>query len=42
MVQGQNYEKFALNCLEPFFKEKNDETIEQINRINDGVKNHLV
>ena len=38
MVQGQNYEKFALNCLEPFFKEKIDETIEQIYKINDGVK----
>ena len=38
MVQGQNYETFALNCLEPFFKEKIDETIEQINKINGDIK----
>ena len=38
MVQGQNYEKFALNCLEPFFKEKIDETIEQITKINEDIK----
>ena len=41
MVQGQNYEKFALHCLEPFFKEKIDETIEQINKINDEIKESL-
>ena len=28
MVQGQNYENFAMNCLEPFFKDKIEETIE--------------
>ena len=38
MVQGENYEKFALNCLEPFFKEKIDETIEQITKINEDIK----
>ena len=28
MVQGQNYEEFALNCLKPFFKEEIEEHIE--------------
>ena len=41
MVQGQNYEKFALNCLEPFFKKKIDETIDQIKTINDEIKESL-
>ena len=38
MVQGQNYESFALNCLEPFFMRKIDETIEQIDKINGDIK----
>ena len=41
MVQGQNYEKFALGCLEPFFKEKIDDTIEEINKINENIKESL-
>ena len=41
MVQGQNYEKFASNCLEPFFKKKIDETLDQITKINDEIKESL-
>ena len=41
MVQGQNYEKFALSCLEPFFQVKIDETIEEITKINDDIKESL-
>ena len=38
MVQGQDYENFALNCLEPFFKDRIEETIEQITKINGDIK----
>ena len=38
MVQGQDYENFALNCLEPFFKDRIEETIEEIRKINDDIK----
>ena len=41
MVQGQDYENFALNCLEPFFKDKIEETLEQITKINDDIKMSL-
>ena len=41
MIQGQNYENFAMNCLEPFFKDKIEETIEQITKLNDDIKDSL-
>ena len=41
MVQGQNYENFTMNILEPFFQEKIEETIEKITKLNDDIKNSL-
>ena len=38
MVQGKNYEDFALNCLQPFFMEKIELSKERIMKINDDVK----
>ena len=41
MVQGKNYDKFALNCLEPFFRRQIECNIEKITLFNNGVKEAL-
>ena len=41
MVQGKNYDKFAINCLEPFFRRKIQNDIEKITQFNNGVKDAL-
>ena len=41
MVQGQNYEKFALECLEPFFIQQIQVSKEEIFKFNNDVKNSL-
>ena len=37
MIQGKNYESFAVNCLVPFFTSRIEEDMEQINKFNDKV-----
>ena len=41
MVQGKNYDKFAINCLEPFFRRKIESNIDKITLFNNGVKETL-
>ena len=41
MVQGRNYENFAVNYLEPFFIEKIDSVAEKITKFNDDMKDAL-
>ena len=38
MVQGKNYEDFALNCLQPFFMEKIENAKERIRKVNNDIK----
>ena len=42
MVQGKNYVNFAVSCLEPFFTEKINAKIENVDKFNDGVCKILV
>ena len=41
MVQGKNYEHFALNCLQPYFQQKIDLSSEKIKNFNNVVKSTL-
>ena len=41
MVQGRNYENFALNYLKPFFTEKIEAETDTITKINEDVKGAL-
>ena len=41
MIQGKNYEKFAIDILKPFFAQKIEFSKEKIIRINDEVKKNL-
>ena len=41
MVQGKNYEKFATDCLQPFFIEKINQTIDKITKFNNDVQDSL-
>ena len=38
MVQGKGYEHFAINCLEPLFKQKIGESLDRIDNFNNDVK----
>ena len=38
MVQGKNYEKFAINCLQPFFVQRIEQSKDQIKNFNNCVK----
>ena len=41
MVQGKNYEQFAVNCLQPFFQQKIQESLDIINKNNANIKEAL-
>lgn len=41
MVQGKNYENFAVNCLKPFFTHKIDCSLDIITKFNNDVKDTL-
>ena len=41
MVQGRNYDKFALDCLQPFFRNKIEPAKENITKFNNDVKDAL-
>ena len=41
MVQGKNYENFAVNCLKPFFEEKIQESIQNITKYYDNIREAL-
>ena len=41
MVQGKNYEQFAVNCLRPFFLKKIQESLDDINKYNINIKEVL-
>ena len=41
MVQGKNYENFAVNCLQPFFVQKIKQSIDKIRKFNSDVKESL-
>ena len=41
MVQGRNYENFAKNCLQPFFVQKIEQSLNKIKNFNNGVKQTL-
>ena len=41
MVQGQGYEDFSFNCLEPLFKQKIENSLDKICNINNDVKTSL-
>ena len=41
MVQGKNYENFALNVLEPFFMKRIEPEMENITKYNNDVKEAL-
>ena len=41
MVQGKNYENFALNCLQPYFFQEIEKSTEKIQKFNNVVKDTL-
>ena len=41
MVQGKNYERFALECLEPFFRKQIECSLDKIDNFNKNVKELL-
>ena len=41
MIQGKNYEDFALKCLVPFFTKMINDDIEEIKKLNEDVKDAL-
>ena len=38
MVQGKDYEKYAIGCFEPFFRQKIEDSLQRISLFNDNVK----
>ena len=41
MVESRNYENFAKNCLQPFFVQKIEQSLNKIKNFNNGVKQTL-
>ena len=41
MIQGKNRETFVMNVLEPYFRQKIEASVDQINRFNKEVKDSL-